>query len=229
MSLRIARRCNLEGAECLHCYVMLDSRDREVFARDFPKSYGLRNVDFLSITETNGGWAVQGHDYRLRLKSCFYVALQSCASSVTSNVSFIENFKTHIHSLSGTGESGKSTFIKQMRIIHGSGYSDEDKRGFIKLVYQNIFMAMQSMIRAMDLLKIQYSDSRNSVSCTTLECVHLIAHLSQLFFFRKMPNWYVAWTLKQWRHSSSHTWTQLRSSGRMLAFQSATIEGESIN
>lgn len=64
----------------------------------------------------------------------------------------------------GTGESGKSTFIKQMRIIHGSGYSDEDKRGFIKLVYQNIFMAMQSMIRAMDLLKIQYADSSCVVS-----------------------------------------------------------------
>ncbi|XP_031788291.1 guanine nucleotide-binding protein G(q) subunit alpha isoform X2 [Nasonia vitripennis] len=63
--------------------------------------------------------------------------------------------------LLGTGESGKSTFIKQMRIIHGSGYSDEDKRGFIKLVYQNIFMAMQSMIRAMDLLKIQYAESSN--------------------------------------------------------------------
>src|SRR5687768_9776749 len=62
--------------------------------------------------------------------------------------------------LLGTGESGKSTFIKQMRIIHGSGYSDEDKRGFIKLVYQNIFMAMQSMIKAMDGLKppIQYKD-----------------------------------------------------------------------
>lgn len=71
--------------------------------------------------------------------------------------------------IAGTGESGKSTFIKQMRIIHGSGYSDEDKRGFIKLVYQNIFMAMQSMIRAMDLLKILYSDSRNSVSlCNAL-------------------------------------------------------------
>ncbi|XP_063703068.1 guanine nucleotide-binding protein G(q) subunit alpha isoform X1 [Culicoides brevitarsis] len=64
--------------------------------------------------------------------------------------------------LLGTGESGKSTFIKQMRIIHGSGYSDEDKRGFIKLVYQNIFMAMQSMIRAMELLKIQYSIPSNS-------------------------------------------------------------------
>ncbi|XP_076764430.1 G protein alpha q subunit isoform X6 [Xylocopa sonorina] len=63
--------------------------------------------------------------------------------------------------LLGTGESGKSTFIKQMRIIHGAGYSDDDKRGFIKLVYQNIFMAMQSMIRAMGLLRIQYADSSN--------------------------------------------------------------------
>lgn len=74
----------------------------------------------------------------------------------------------NISPFSGTGESGKSTFIKQMRIIHGSGYSDEDKRGFIKLVYQNIFMAMQSMIRAMDLLKIQYSVPSNSVSCNPL-------------------------------------------------------------
>ena len=57
----------------------------------------------------------------------------------------------------------KSTFIKQMRIIHGSGYSDDDKRGFIKLVYQNIFMAMNSMIRAMDTLKILYKDPENEV------------------------------------------------------------------
>lgn len=73
----------------------------------------------------------------------------------------------------GTGESGKSTFIKQMRIIHGAGYSDEDKRGFIKLVYQNIFMAMQAMIRAMEMLKIQYADSSNIVSFNfiTQKCI----------------------------------------------------------
>ncbi|XP_038660841.1 guanine nucleotide-binding protein G(q) subunit alpha isoform X1 [Scyliorhinus canicula] len=63
--------------------------------------------------------------------------------------------------LLGTGESGKSTFIKQMRIIHGTGYSDEDKRGFTKLVYQNIFTAMQAMIRATDTLKIQYKYEYN--------------------------------------------------------------------
>uniref|UniRef100_A0A8C4QJK4 Guanine nucleotide-binding protein subunit alpha-11 n=1 Tax=Eptatretus burgeri TaxID=7764 RepID=A0A8C4QJK4_EPTBU len=61
----------------------------------------------------------------------------------------------------GTGESGKSTFIKQMRIIHGSGYTDEDRRGFIKLVYQNIFIAMQAMTRAMETLKILYKYEQN--------------------------------------------------------------------
>ena len=50
-----------------------------------------------------------------------------------------------------------------MRIIHGSGYSDEDKRSHIKLVYQNIFMAMNSMIRAMDTLKIPYKNPSNDV------------------------------------------------------------------
>lgn len=63
----------------------------------------------------------------------------------------------------GTGESGKSTFIKQMRIIHGRGYSDEDKRGFTRLVYQNIFTAVQAMIQAMNTLQIPYKYENNKV------------------------------------------------------------------
>ncbi|XP_040177722.1 guanine nucleotide-binding protein subunit alpha-11 isoform X2 [Rana temporaria] len=66
--------------------------------------------------------------------------------------------------LLGTGESGKSTFIKQMRIIHGTGYSEEDKKGFTKLVFQNIFTAMQSMIRAMETLKILYKYEQNKAN-----------------------------------------------------------------
>lgn len=86
-----------------------------------------------------------------------------------------------------------------MRIIHGAGYSDDDKRGFIKLVFQNIFMAMQSMIRAMDLLQISYGDSANSVSAlmlgSTLQCICLLpmylysvyvkAALSSRVYFRE--------------------------------------------
>eukprot|EP00794_Sanderia_malayensis_P019533 gene19533-21464_t len=58
--------------------------------------------------------------------------------------------------LLGTGESGKSTFIKQMRIIHGQGYTEDDRRGYSKLVFQNIFQAIQALTRAMDMLKIPY-------------------------------------------------------------------------
>ncbi|KAM9516878.1 guanine nucleotide-binding protein subunit alpha-14-like [Salvelinus alpinus] len=63
--------------------------------------------------------------------------------------------------LLGTGESGKSTFIKQMRIIHGTGYSDADKRGFTRLVYQNIVNAVQNMIQAMKTLQIDFKDHQN--------------------------------------------------------------------
>lgn len=122
--------------------------------------------------------------------------------------------------VAGTGESGKSTFIKQMRIIHGSGYSDDDKRGFIKLVYQNIFMAMQSMIRAMDLLKIQYAVSSNIVSIfigdpgslcppSPFFAVLIMVPGVQRVFFpsdpRKKPNSCEAWTSKQLQRLKVHT------------------------
>ncbi|GAA6083598.1 guanine nucleotide-binding protein G(q) subunit alpha-like, partial [Tachysurus ichikawai] len=64
----------------------------------------------------------------------------------------------------GTGESGKSTFIKQMRIIHGSGYSEDDRKSFTKLVYQNIFTSVQAMIRAMDTLQIPYKYEHNKAN-----------------------------------------------------------------
>ena len=54
-----------------------------------------------------------------------------------------------------------------MRIIHGAGYSEDDRRGFIKLVFQNIFMAMQSMIRAMEALKITYQADDSEVLFST--------------------------------------------------------------
>lgn len=63
--------------------------------------------------------------------------------------------------LLGTGEAGKSTFIKQMRIIHGQGYSDKDRAEFSSLVYRNIFHGMQILIEAMAALKIAYADAGN--------------------------------------------------------------------
>ena len=64
----------------------------------------------------------------------------------------------------GAGESGKSTFIKQMRIIHGSGFSEDERRDFVCVVHHNLCVAMQTLIRAMEKLQIQYEDISNVVS-----------------------------------------------------------------
>nr|XP_020476786.1 guanine nucleotide-binding protein subunit alpha-14-like [Monopterus albus] len=64
--------------------------------------------------------------------------------------------------LLGTGESGKSTFIKQLRIIHGSGYTEADRKGFTQLVFQNIITAIQMLIDAMRTLQIDYVDVKNA-------------------------------------------------------------------
>lgn len=138
--------------------------------------------------------------------------------------------------LAGTGESGKSTFIKQMRIIHGAGYSDEDKRGFIKLVYQNIFMAMQSMIRAMDMLHISYGDSPNIVS-SAIRYFHVLFTFSctfqssfeRVFSNRKKQSSSDPWIMKQSLLSRARTWKPFGICGRTRAFRSATTGGANIS
>ena len=96
------------------------------------------------------------------------------------------------HLSAGTGESGKNTSIKQPRNIHGSGYSDEDKRGFTKLVYQNIFTSMQAMIRATETLKIPYKYEHNKVNLP-FQCWRATgccpAASSSLFIFMALSIW----------------------------------------
>ena len=65
--------------------------------------------------------------------------------------------------LLGTGESGKSTFIKQMRIIHGDGFQESERVNMRHLVYQNVITSMQTMVRFAqkcnyDLMESQRSD-----------------------------------------------------------------------
>lgn len=75
----------------------------------------------------------------------------------------------------GTGEAGKSTFIKQMRIIHGQGYSDKDRAEFTVLVYRNIFTGIQILARAMEDLRIDYIDPSNKVRTLPVRplCVYI--------------------------------------------------------
>ncbi|GJN90002.1 hypothetical protein Rhopal_002997-T1 [Rhodotorula paludigena] len=51
--------------------------------------------------------------------------------------------------LLGTGESGKSTILKQMRLHHLGGYTDEERDGYREIVYANLIQSMQVVIEAL--------------------------------------------------------------------------------
>nr|XP_009671380.1 PREDICTED: guanine nucleotide-binding protein G(t) subunit alpha-1 isoform X2 [Struthio camelus australis] len=68
--------------------------------------------------------------------------------------------------LLGAGESGKSTIVKQMKIIHQDGYSLEECLEFIAIIYSNTLQSMLAIVRAMSTLNIQYGDSARQVRVT---------------------------------------------------------------
>lgn len=60
--------------------------------------------------------------------------------------------------LLGAGESGKSTIVKQMKIIHDSGFTPEDFRQYKPVVYSNTIQSMVAILRAMQSLQISFAD-----------------------------------------------------------------------
>ena len=65
--------------------------------------------------------------------------------------------------LLGAGESGKSTFVKQMKIIHGDGYSIDELNSFISIIHGNLLTSMVEVIKAMDKLNITLHNPSNQV------------------------------------------------------------------
>eukprot|EP00088_Acartia_fossae_P013483 TRINITY_DN17086_c0_g2_i1.p1 TRINITY_DN17086_c0_g2~~TRINITY_DN17086_c0_g2_i1.p1 ORF type:complete len:378 (+),score=91.60 TRINITY_DN17086_c0_g2_i1:56-1135(+) len=60
--------------------------------------------------------------------------------------------------LLGAGESGKSTIVKQMKIIHDIGYSGEECLQYQPVVYSNTIQSLMAIIRAMGQLRIDFRD-----------------------------------------------------------------------
>ncbi|KAL2089083.1 hypothetical protein ACEWY4_015982 [Coilia grayii] len=60
--------------------------------------------------------------------------------------------------LLGGGESGKSTIVKQMKIIHEDGFSGDDVKQFRPVVYSNTIQSLATVLRAMETLSIEYAD-----------------------------------------------------------------------
>lgn len=61
--------------------------------------------------------------------------------------------------LLGAGESGKSTFLKQMRIIHGVHFEPELVREYQHVIYQNLIRGMQVLVDARQKLGIEWRNA----------------------------------------------------------------------
>ncbi|XP_017773208.1 PREDICTED: G protein alpha o subunit-like, partial [Nicrophorus vespilloides] len=57
------------------------------------------------------------------------------------------------------GESGKSTIVKQMKIIHESGFTSEDFKQYRPVVYSNTIQSLVAILRAMPNLSISYGNN----------------------------------------------------------------------
>ncbi|CAL4062982.1 unnamed protein product [Meganyctiphanes norvegica] len=64
--------------------------------------------------------------------------------------------------LLGAGESGKSTIVKQFKIIHESGFSEDECVQYKPIVYANTVQSLITIINAMGMLTIQFTDLQNN-------------------------------------------------------------------
>lgn len=56
--------------------------------------------------------------------------------------------------LLGPGDSGKSTVLKQMKILHGDGFSDKDRRECKPKMMENVVKSAKLLVNFLELLKV---------------------------------------------------------------------------
>lgn len=74
--------------------------------------------------------------------------------------------------LLGAGESGKSTFLKQMRIIHGIKFEPELMREYQHVIYQNIVRGMQVLVDAREKLDIIWENPTTELAAERVRKIH---------------------------------------------------------
>jgi hypothetical protein len=57
----------------------------------------------------------------------------------------------------------RSTFLKQMKLIHGRGFRAEEKSRLVPFIYRQIVSVVRCICRAMRILSINFEKKRNEV------------------------------------------------------------------
>ncbi|KAJ3055462.1 guanine nucleotide-binding protein subunit alpha [Rhizophlyctis rosea] len=65
--------------------------------------------------------------------------------------------------LLGSGDSGKTTVLKQMKILHGDGFDEKERDAFRVRIYDNILDSMKALVYALETLGVQLAVPSNEV------------------------------------------------------------------
>ncbi|ORX63179.1 G-protein alpha subunit [Hesseltinella vesiculosa] len=65
--------------------------------------------------------------------------------------------------LLGSGESGKTTILKQMKIINQNGYSNDELMTWRVIVYRNMIESVQTLVNAIQKFDLSFEDQDNNI------------------------------------------------------------------
>lgn len=77
----------------------------------------------------------------------------------------------------GAGESGKSTILKQMRIIYAEGFHLEERKEVRQVIFSNMIVAFKIIAEEMRELGVEYENKESHVL------------LSILSTYRRLTRW----------------------------------------
>ncbi|KAG1151564.1 hypothetical protein G6F37_001440 [Rhizopus arrhizus] len=84
--------------------------------------------------------------------------------------------------LLGAGESGKSTILKQMKLIHEGGFKDEEREAHKEVIFSNILQSILVILESMCNLGIDLGDAKNQVYAD-----HVMRYKTQIDQFTMSP------------------------------------------
>ncbi|POW00266.1 hypothetical protein PSTT_13252 [Puccinia striiformis] len=71
--------------------------------------------------------------------------------------------------LLGAGEAGKSTILKQMRLIHAGSFTTVERDHHRELIFSNIIDSIQAILRAMRTIQIEFQDKSLEAAASMIE------------------------------------------------------------
>lgn len=80
----------------------------------------------------------------------------------------------------GAGESGKSTVLKQMRLIHSTGFPLQERKQWKVTIFSNLLHAFQCIQGAMEEHEVEFARPDNIVRLPMVFAEHLLVLTSSV-------------------------------------------------